>query len=217
MVNNSTAVAAPGAPTALKATAFGATAIDLAWTAPDNNGGSAITGYKIEVSTDGSTGSWSDRVADTESTNTDYRHSGLSSGDTRHYRVSAINVNGTSPASAPDSATTGTAAHHAVPAPIHGTVLWSATMTAEALNTLIGYRALIDGTPFGALTPTTFDRGDGTPSRLMRSITRSRTDRISFLWKTPVSAPGVSTCMSARLPSRSTTPTMPTLEPRRRQ
>ncbi len=164
VTNDSTAVAAPGAPTALTATAFGATAIDLAWTAPGNDGGSAITGYKIEVSTDGSTGSWSDRVADTESTNTDYRHSGLSGGDTRHYRVSAINAEGTSPASAPDSATTGTAAHHAVPAPIHGTVVWSATMTVEALTntTFIGYRSSKDDIPFGALTPTTFDRGDGT-------------------------------------------------------
>ena len=171
VTNGSTAVAAPAAPTALTATAFGATAIDLAWTAPDNDGGSAITGYKIEVSTDGSTGSWTDLEDDTESTNTDYRHSGLSSGDTRHYRVSAINAEGTSPASAPDSATTGTAAHHAVPAPIHGTVLWSAEMTVGTLGTLSGYRSSKDGAPFGALTPTTFDPGAGTPSRLMGSIT----------------------------------------------
>ena len=189
VTNDSSAVgAAPAAPTALTATAFGATAIDLAWTAPDNNGGSAITGYKIEVSTDGSTGSWSDRVADTESTNTDYRHSGLSSGNTRHYRVSAINVNGTSPASAPDSATTGTAAHHAVPVPIHGTVLWSATMTAEALNTLIGYRSSKEGRPFGALTLTTFDRGDGTPVTVDALYYWSRTDELKFLGSTGLGA-----------------------------
>ena len=157
VTNGSTAVAAPAAPTALTATAFGATAIDLAWTAPDNNGGSAITGYKIEVSTDGSTGSWSDRVADTESTNTDYRHSGLSGGDTRHYRVSAINVNGTSPASAPDSATTGTAAHHAVPATIHGTVLWSAEMTVGTTNVGPGYE--IGPPENGLLSASTFNLG----------------------------------------------------------
>ena len=88
-------------------------AIDLAWTAPDNDGGSAITGYKIEVSTDGSTGSWTDLEDDTESTNDRLPPLRAASGDTRHYRVSAINAEGTSPASAPDSATTGTAAHHA--------------------------------------------------------------------------------------------------------
>ena len=87
-VTNASAEVAPlTAPTALTATAYGATIIDLAWTAPDDDGGSAITGYKIEVSTDGSSGTWSDLVADTESTNTRYRHTGLSNGNTRHYRL----------------------------------------------------------------------------------------------------------------------------------
>jgi len=44
---------APGAPTDLTATADGPTAIKLSWTAPTNDGGSEITGYRIEVSTDG--------------------------------------------------------------------------------------------------------------------------------------------------------------------
>ena len=60
------------------------TQIDLSWEAP---AGFAIGGYRIEVSTDGGM-SWTDRVADTESTDTDYSHSGLTDGDTRHYRVS---------------------------------------------------------------------------------------------------------------------------------
>ena len=85
---------APGKPTELTATASGSTQIDLSWTAPTDTGGSAITGYKIEVSTDGST--WTDRVADTGSPDTSYSHTGLAAGDTRHYRVSAINGAGTS-------------------------------------------------------------------------------------------------------------------------
>ena len=48
---------APDAPTGLAATANGQFQIDLSWTAPVSTGGSAITGYKIEVSPDGS--SWS--------------------------------------------------------------------------------------------------------------------------------------------------------------
>ena len=63
-----------------------------------------ITGYKIEVSTDGS--SWSNLVADTGSTSTSYSHTGLAAGSTRHYRVSAINSAGTGTASNTDSATT---------------------------------------------------------------------------------------------------------------
>ena len=46
--NSPVAPAAPGAPTGLGATAAGATRIDLAWTAPADNGGRAITGYRIE-------------------------------------------------------------------------------------------------------------------------------------------------------------------------
>ena len=97
----------PGAPTGLTATASGATQIDLSWTAPGSTGGSAITGYKIEVSANGTSG-WTDQAADTNSTATTYAHTGLGGGTTRHYRVSAINANGAGTASNVDSATTGT-------------------------------------------------------------------------------------------------------------
>ena len=94
----------PGAPTGLTATANGRTQIDLSWTAPPDDGGAAINGYKIEVSTDGS--SWSDLVADTGSATTSYSDTGPTAGTARHYRVSAINSVGTGPASNTDSATT---------------------------------------------------------------------------------------------------------------
>ena len=102
-----TATSAPGAPTGLTATASGTTAINLSWSAPGSTGGSAITGYKIEVSANGTSG-WTDQVADTSSTTTTYAHTGLAPGDTRHYRVSAINTNGSGTPSNVDSATTGT-------------------------------------------------------------------------------------------------------------
>ena len=104
-----TGTTAPGAPTGLTATASGASQIDLSWSAPASTGGSAITGYKIEVSPNGTSG-WTDQVADTNSTATTYAHTGLAAGDTRHYRVSAINANGAGTASNVDSATTGTTA-----------------------------------------------------------------------------------------------------------
>ena len=107
-VDDATAGASvPGAPTSLSATASGSSTIDLSWSAPASNGGSAVTGYKIEVSSDGGS-SWSDLVADTGNANTTYAHSGLSAGTTRHYRVSAINSIGTGPSSNVDDATTGT-------------------------------------------------------------------------------------------------------------
>ena len=95
---------APGAPTDLSATARGSAKINLSWTAPDS---SDITGYKIESSSDAGS-NWTDLVADTGNTNTAYQHTGLSRGDTRHYRVSAINSVGTSAPSNTANATTAT-------------------------------------------------------------------------------------------------------------
>ena len=120
----------PGAPTGLAATANGPSQIDLAWTAPASTGGSAITGYKIEVSPDGS--SWSDLVADTGSTDTAYAHMGLDPATTRHYRVSAINAVGTSDASDSDDTTTASTNTAPTGAPtITGTAQVGQTLTAS--------------------------------------------------------------------------------------
>ena len=100
-----TTASVPGAPSGLTATASWTTRIDLSWTAPASTGGSASTGYKIEVSSD--TGaSWTDLVANTGDANTTYSQIGLAPGTTRHYRVSAINSNGTGDASNVANATT---------------------------------------------------------------------------------------------------------------
>src|SRR5690349_20464506 len=62
---------APQSPTGLTATAVSSSQINLSWTAPSNNGGSAITGYKIERSTDGGT-TWNTIASNTGSTATTY-------------------------------------------------------------------------------------------------------------------------------------------------
>ena len=99
-------VTAPGAPTNLTAEADGGTRIALSWDAPAADGGSAITGYRIEVSDDGGS-SWEELVADTGNDDTSYTHEGLSPGDTRHYRVSAITAHGRSEPSDSAEETTG--------------------------------------------------------------------------------------------------------------
>ena len=98
---------APGAPGNLAANASSDSQIDLSWDAPEDNGGRAITGYRIEVSTNGGS-RYSDLVADTKSTATTYSNTRLLENRTYHYRVSAINSVGTGAASAAASATTGT-------------------------------------------------------------------------------------------------------------
>ena len=107
-VTNQSTVAptAPGAPANLKARARGDTRIDLSWDAPGDTGGRAIDGYKIEVSSDNGN-TWTDRTANTGSADTAYSHTSLTSGSTRHYRVSAINAVGTGAVSNVANATAG--------------------------------------------------------------------------------------------------------------
>ena len=119
----------PGAPTGLTAVGNGQTRIDLSWSAPPSDGGSAITGYRIEVSENGST--WIDLVANTRNPATSYSHTGLTAGSTRHYRVSAINSAGTGPVS---NIATGTAAGDAATDRAALVALYNATDGANWLN-----------------------------------------------------------------------------------
>ncbi len=91
-------------PTDLEAAAKSQTRIQLAWTAP-SAGSFSVTGYRIEVS-ESAAGPWIVVAADTRNTRPSWGHGGLSAGDTRHYRVSAISPAGTSGPSNVASATT---------------------------------------------------------------------------------------------------------------
>ena len=162
-VDSATAAAtAPGAPTGLTATASGTTAINLSWTAPGSTGGSAITGYKIESSSNGTDG-WTDQVADTSTTTTTYEHTGLMAGETRHYRVSAINTNGTGDPSNVDSATTDATAPGAptgLTATASGTTAINLSWTAPAStggSAITGYKIEVapDGTSWTDLVANT--------------------------------------------------------------
>ena len=135
----------PGRPTGLVANAVGSTRIDLAWRAALAGAGGPVTGYRIEVSANGVSG-WTNLVADTRSTSTSYSDSGLGPGTTRHYRVSAINREGTGSPSGVASATTA----HTAPGPptnLRATpagqsqinLTWSAP-TATGGSRLTGYR-----------------------------------------------------------------------------
>ena len=86
----------PGAPMNLTATADGARAIELDWDAPADNGGSAITGYRIDYLPDGTGKVWKELVDDTGDADTEYTDmDDLDPGDQRSYRVFAINSLGT--------------------------------------------------------------------------------------------------------------------------
>ncbi len=148
-------VTAPAAPTQLTATAAGPTTINLRWTAPTNTGGAAITGYRVDISPNG-TDNWNNLVANTQSTATTYTHSGLDANTTRHYRVRAINSVGPGPASTAANATTGAATAPGAPTSLTATADGQTTINlrwAAPTNTggtaITGYRVEVSPTGTG--------------------------------------------------------------------
>jgi len=129
---------APSAPTGLTATTASSSQINLSWTAPSNNGGSAVTGYKIERSNNGGS-TWSTVVANTGSIGTTYASTGLTANATYTFRVSAINLVGTSSPSNITSATTSAAS-------TGGTVTITVKTVGLTGNTITGlWTTLISG------------------------------------------------------------------------
>ena len=96
---------APTEPTGLTVERATPLRVLLSWTAPKFDGGTAVTGYKVEWSADGND-PWMVAEADTASTSTSYTHTGRTPQTTYHYRVSAINSVGAGEASESVSATT---------------------------------------------------------------------------------------------------------------
>src|SRR3989449_3533882 len=95
----------PSSPTGLAATATSTSQINLSWTAPIVDGGSPLTAYEIDRSSDAGI-SWLTIISNTATTATTYSDTGLASATQYTYRVSAINSAGTGSPSNTGSATT---------------------------------------------------------------------------------------------------------------
>jgi len=95
----------PEAPTGLVARPVSSTEIDLSWTPPYDDGGSKITGYKVERSSNLGA-AWFVILSGGQNNTISYRDLGLSPSTTYEYRVYAINAKGTSPPSSQAIGTT---------------------------------------------------------------------------------------------------------------
>jgi hypothetical protein len=87
-----TPLGTPAAPTSFSAT-YGNAQASLSWTAPTDNGGSFITNYLVEYSSNGGS-SWT-TFTHSVSTTPSITITGLTNGNAYSYRVSAINAVGT--------------------------------------------------------------------------------------------------------------------------
>ena len=154
---NAKTFGSPDAPTSLTATALIAIDIDLDWDAPTENNGAAVSGYKIERSTDDI--NYAVIVADTGNTDTDYTDTdaALVTDTTYYYRVSAINSFGAGATSNVASALAGDK-----PNQVTGLVITSATTSTLDLDwvapndngyAISGYKIekSLDGTNFTVL------------------------------------------------------------------
>jgi hypothetical protein len=88
-----TGATVPAAPTAPASNTVDQTTVNITWTAPSNNGGSAITGYDVQRATDSG---FTANVVTTAATTSPLALSGLTPGMTYYVRVRAKNGVGTS-------------------------------------------------------------------------------------------------------------------------
>ena len=167
----------PGAPTAVAGTP-GDTQVALTWTAPANNGGSAITDYSVSVfnssggAATGVTGSTPRFVG---SATTAYTFTGLTNGTSYTFRVAAVNAAGTGPASSLSGAVTPRTVPDA-PTALAGTagnaqvaLTWTAP-AGDGGSAITDYEVSVYNSSGGAATGVT-----GATTRLVGSATAAYT------------------------------------------
>jgi titin len=159
----------PDAPTSVSGTA-GNTEVSLTWSAPAIDGGSAITDYEVEYSSDSGT-TWTP-FADGTSTATSATVTGLSNGTAYIFKVAAVNAVGTgsfssnsgsvTPANTPDAPTSvsGTAGNSEV------SLTWSAP-ASDGGNAITDYEIEYSSDSGGTWTPFS----DGTSTSTSATVT----------------------------------------------
>lgn len=132
-----TAAGPPLAPQTLAATSITGTTLTLTWELPTSNGGSTITDYRIEVSSNG--GSRWTAIPHTASNNRAFNVRNLAAGTTYLFRVATITSRGTS---TPTSAISVTTVGNPPPSP---TGLAARSRTTTAVILAWNQRAVVNG------------------------------------------------------------------------
>ena len=140
----------PGAPKSLKVSVSGTGTLDVSWEAPDSDGGSAVTGYRVQWKEAADSWTASEDVSEEAATGTVHTIDGLRDGVEHTVRVVAVNDAGPGPASGAVSGTP-------------GNMLWSATLTVGAAKNFAGYSSFAQGeenNTLGALSSDTITLDD---------------------------------------------------------
>jgi len=163
----------PGAPTTVTFTA-GNSQATVSWTAPASNGGSAVTGYAIDYSSDGGS-NWTTASANTGTTSVSYTVTGLTGGVNYVFRVAARNAAG----QGSWSATSGQATVYGVPAtpdapsvaPGNGQVSLSWTAPSNNGSAITGYAIQYSANSGGSWTTFTSNTGNSLTTNTVTSLT----------------------------------------------
>ena len=99
------AAAVPGVPGILSVSVNDTEKLDVSWDAPDSNGGSAVTGYKVQWKEAADSWDTPAEVSETTVTGTSHTVTGLTDGVEYTFRVFAVNSAGDSTASEDESGT----------------------------------------------------------------------------------------------------------------
>jgi len=151
-------VTAPSAPQNLQAVTISSSQINLGWSDPSSNGGSPVTGYKIERSADNGN-TWSTIISDTNYTEDGYLDHGLAPSSAYTYRVSAINSAGIGQSSNTASATTNS--NTVPPPPTNTGVFFHDNYSSSTGWTQLGSEVTVDSPQFPGMVKYYNEQGGG--------------------------------------------------------
>ena len=148
-VTAAVAAAVPGVPGILSVSVNDTGKLDVSWDAPDSNGGSAVTGYKVQWKEAADSWDTPAEVSETTVTGTSHTVTGLTDGMGYTFRVVAVNSAGDSSASDDASGT-----------PRETTAPTVSSATVDGATLTVTFSEGLTETPLPAVTTFTVNVGD---------------------------------------------------------